>query len=215
MKRILAALILFAASTAWAFDVPVRWPDGRIREGWPKRIGAVQNPTPETCEAEGYELVGVAEVAAQEAADAAAQAQAEEAAAAYADPQPAVFVPRFSGSITNVVGLSQILVDDATDEPVVLDETGSPEHTIAQKEAQNAERGAARAAWLAAMIKLKTSVTGNVADATAIAPLAGGFTAAENRATVNDLRRELIDLTKDVRALRRQLAKYGKLDDEQ
>ena len=73
MKRILAALILFAATSALAFDVPVLYPDGRIREGWPKRIGAVQNPTPETCEAEGYELVGVAEVAAQEAADAAAQ----------------------------------------------------------------------------------------------------------------------------------------------
>ena len=145
MKRILAALILFAATSALAFDVPVLYPDGRIREGWPKRIGAVHNPTRETCEAEGYALATAGQIEAQEAADAADQAQAEAdaaEAAQYADPEPAVFAPRFRGSITNVVGLSQILVDD---------ETGSPEHTTKQKDDQNAAAKADRAAAKAAV----------------------------------------------------------------
>ena len=72
-------------------------------------------------------------------------------AAQYADVQPAVFVPRFKGSLTNVVGLSQQFVDDDTGESVFVDETGSPEHTQAQKEAQHAARKAQRAAALAAV----------------------------------------------------------------
>ena len=154
MKRILAGLILFAATSALAFDVPVLYPDGRIREGWPKRIGAVHNPTRETCEAEGYALATAGQIEAQEAADAADQAQAEAdaaEAAQYADPEPAVFAPRFRGSITNVVGLSQILVDDETGLPVALDETGSPEHTTKQKDDQNAAAKADRAAAKAAV----------------------------------------------------------------
>ena len=89
MKLKIAAVLLFAAATwAMAFDVPVRWPDGRIREGYPKRIGAVVNPTPETCAANGYPLATKAEVEAQDKADAKAdadalaQAQAAEAAIA-------------------------------------------------------------------------------------------------------------------------------------
>ena len=60
---------------------------------------------------------------------------AAEDAALYADPQPAVFVPRISGTITNVVGESQVFVDD-TGEVFAVDETGSPEHTLKQKQAQ-------------------------------------------------------------------------------
>lgn len=45
------------------------------------------------------------------------------------------------------------------------------------------------------------------ADARAIAALSNSFTAAQNRATVNDLRRELIDLVVEVRRLRKQLSR--------
>ena len=88
----------------------------------------------------------------KELADRAAEKAAEqEAAAQYADVQPAVYVPRFKGALTNVVGLSQIMVDDDTDETVATDETGSPEHTQAQKQAQHDARKAERAASLAAV----------------------------------------------------------------
>ena len=87
------------------------------------------------------------EIAARDAADAAAQAKD----APYVDVRPAVYVPRFKGSLTNVVGLSQAFVDDDTDEAVFADETGSPEHTQAEKQAQHDARKAARAAALAAV----------------------------------------------------------------
>ena len=82
------------------------------------------------------------EIADYGAAAAAAQAEAE----AYADPEPAVFVPRVDGSVTNVVGVSQIFIDAQTGAAFGVDETGSPEHTLAQKEAQNAKREALKAA---------------------------------------------------------------------
>ena len=81
MKRILIAVIVATAYSAWAFDVPVRYPDGRIREGWPALIGAVHNPTPETCAEAGYALATAAEVDAQESADVTAQALAKAEAA--------------------------------------------------------------------------------------------------------------------------------------
>lgn len=84
-KWTIAILAMLACGlSASAFDVPVRYPDGRIREGWPTRIGAVQNPTPETCEAAGYALATAQQVEAQAQADAAAQAQADAEAAAQA-----------------------------------------------------------------------------------------------------------------------------------
>jgi len=141
MKRIHAVVIFLAvASAALAFDVPVRWPDGRIREGYPARIGAVVNPSSETCASNGYAPASPAEVEAQEQADALAKAEAAAQAAQYADPQPAVFVPRVAGTITNIVGQSQVFVDGETGEVFALDETGSPEKTLAQKQAQNAAR---------------------------------------------------------------------------
>ena len=57
---------------------------------------------------------------------------------------------------------------------------------------------------------LKGSLATNNIDAKAIAALTNGFTAAENRATVNALRRELIDLINDVQALRRAQAQTVK-----
>lgn len=83
-------------------------------------------------------------------------------AAQYADPQPTVFLPRFSGDITNVVGLSQALVDADTGEIVAVDETGSPEHTLAQKQAQaNARKAKVAAAKVA---KGKGNGLGALAD---------------------------------------------------
>lgn len=87
------------------------------------------------------------ELAARAAEKAAEQASASQ----YADVQPAVYVPRIKGTLTNVVGLSQQFVDDDTGESVFVDETGSPEHTQSQKEAQHAARKAERAAALAAV----------------------------------------------------------------
>lgn len=84
MKMIVAIACLSAATAVWAFDVPVRQPDGRIVEGWPKRVGAVVNPTPETCEAAGYSLATPAQVDAQELADAEDRGKADAANAALA-----------------------------------------------------------------------------------------------------------------------------------
>ena len=92
--------------------------------------------------------------------DAEAQAQAE--AAQYADVQPAVYVPRFKGTLSNVVGLSQEFVDDDTGESVFVDETGSPEHTQAEKQAQHDARKAQRAA--AAQAVENASKNGKVND---------------------------------------------------
>ena len=87
------------------------------------------------------------EIASRDAADAAAQAKE----APYVDVQPAVYLPRFKGSLTNVVGLSKEFVDDDTGESVFVDETGSPEHTQEQKQAQHDARKAERTAAAAAV----------------------------------------------------------------
>ena len=86
-------------------------------------------------------------------------------AAAYADMQPAVYVPRFKGALTNLVGLSQEFVDDDTGESVFVDETGSPEHSQSQKEAQHAARKAERAAALAAVENAKNGKVNERLDA--------------------------------------------------
>lgn len=83
----------------------------------------------------------------QEQADwQAAQDAAAQDAEQYADPQPAVFAPRVDSTLTNILGESQILVDAETGAVFALDETGSPEHTMAQKQAQNAARETKKAA---------------------------------------------------------------------
>lgn len=88
MKSMLSAIVIAFAISASAFDVPVHYPDGRIREGYPPRIGAVVNPSPATCAEAGYLPATSAEVAAQEAEDAAAEAAAHaEAEAAASLPQ--------------------------------------------------------------------------------------------------------------------------------
>lgn len=90
------------------------------------------------------------------AAERASAAEAQATAAQYADPQPAVFVPRVSGSITNIVGTSQVFADADTGELFSLDETGSPEHTHAKKEAQKAARDQKKASLKAAVSAAKT-----------------------------------------------------------
>jgi hypothetical protein len=145
MKKNIAALILFAAATwAMAFDVPVRWPDGRIREGYPKRIGAVVNPTPETCAANGYPLATKAEVEAQDKADAKADADAQAQAAQYAFPSPEVVVPVLDANGERT-GTARLLVD-AAGQIVVVTDTASPQRTAAVQIAEfKAKRDAAAA----------------------------------------------------------------------
>ena len=146
MKRLIAAVILAAATCATAFDVPVRWPDGRIREGWPKSIGALQNPTPATCEAEGYALVGEAEVAAQEQADAAAQAQAEAEAAAQ-DSLPAVFPNGIA--VLDDDGHHVELLPTGDGLPVIGAQVSNSPLTPEERAVMKAEREAMRAVLIA------------------------------------------------------------------
>ena len=152
MKRMLAAITVIISCAT-----------GHAGMWWTNSItGAVApQPTYRTADAvgapagyfmePGWQLFDLAQQAAHDAAQAAAQSEAEKQAAQYADVQPAVHVPRFKGTLTNVVGLSQQFVDDDTDESVFVDETGSPEHTQAQKQAQHDARKAERAAALSAV----------------------------------------------------------------
>ena len=57
---------------------------------------------------------------------------------------------------------------------------------------------------------VKSSLSTNEADAKAIVALTNGFTAAETRAAVNSLRRELIDLIADVQVMRREQSRQAK-----
>ena len=151
MQRIIAiALFLAAAASAQA-----RWwtneLTGAIAPNPTYRPANAINAPPDYFLEPGWTEFTLSQQAELDAFHAAAAAQAAAEAAQYADPQPAVFLPRFSGDITNVVGLSQALVDDATDEIVAVDETGSPEHTLAQKREQNAARKAKQANAIAAI----------------------------------------------------------------
>ena len=132
---ILALICLAAFSTA----APVKMPDGAIGEP-PVMLatpaGTFQNPPAATLAAAGYPLATASEIAADAQAKADAAAAYAANLALYADPQPAVFVPRVGATITEIVGQSQIFVDSATSELFAVDETGSPEHTLAQKQKQ-------------------------------------------------------------------------------
>ena len=71
-----------------------------------------------------------------------------------------------------------------------------------------------KAAWKADLQTLRGSIATNVNDCRSISSLTNNFTASQCKTTVNDLRKELIDLAQDVKGLRKQLARYGKLNDE-
>ena len=111
--------------------------------------------------------MSAAERQAVDDSEAQAQAEAEAQAALYADPAPVVFVPRVDSTLTNVVGESQVFADSATGDLFAVDETGSPEHTLAQKQAQ----ANARKAKVAAAKKAKAKGNGVPALAERVAAL--------------------------------------------
>ena len=140
MRIAIIAVWIVSATSALAAPQAV-WNDGTTRSYWPSIIAwpdgrVTVGANVEQCiEAGLARLETEAEWTAREAAEAQAAQEAAEQAALYVDPQPAVFVPRVSGTLTNVVGESQVFVDD-TGEVFAVDETGSPEHTLKQKQAQ-------------------------------------------------------------------------------
>lgn len=212
MKKLIAvAVLLFAAASfgqykntiTGAFNAPL--PDPLLTSQGYKSPPSMAD----------YEAAGWVALTSQDYADIAAQQAAIESnAALYADPQPAVFLPRISGSLTNIVGLSQAFVDDATDEVVVVDETGSPEKTLAQKQAQRDAQKTERVSWSNMNITVKASVSNAIVDAGAIAKLTNNYTSAQCKTTVNDLVKEHEDLAKELQAVRRLIAKYAKEDDQ-
>ena len=175
MKRLLATIAIFAAGNAIAASC---WMDTNKRNvlwiGRPDKIevgnviyvgpsddllaaaGWVQMSY-EDCVPEdrvwGWEPEAWARKMTQEEMEArdAEQAEAEAQASQYADTQPANYAPRVSGSLTNKVGESQLFVDDDTGEVFAVDETGSPEHTVEQKQAQRAAQKSARFATISAI----------------------------------------------------------------
>ena len=176
MKRLLAIIALFAAGNALAATC---WMDTiNRRVNWFSRPDSVTIDgvtyssyiTDDMLAAGGWVEVTYDECAASdrawgwdpqawarpmtqselEARDAEKAAE-QTAASQYADVQPANYAPRVSGSLTNKVGDSQLFVDDDTGEVFAVDETGSPEHTVEQKQAQRAARKAKRAAAAAAI----------------------------------------------------------------
>jgi len=208
------AVALFFAFCLTAAAEPM-WIDGRVVMEWPTRIYnadgfPTDNPTRDDLIAAGHRPATAEELQAD--ADALAVAQAQKSQ--YADPQPAVFLPRIIGSLTNIVGISQAFIDDATDELVAVDETGSPEHTQSQKQAQHDAQKTGKLSWSNLNLEVKASISNTVESAKAIARLTNNFTAAQNRTTINALIVNHEQLTKDVRELRRLLAKYAKEDDQ-
>lgn len=154
-----------------------------------------------------------AEMAARDEADAAAASNAAAQAALPATFATGIAVTNsashwveFIPDGTSVV--AQTLAVQISQSPL------TPEQRNAMRAAALASEQEARAAWLAAMAVLKTNLKVAVSDSQAISALTSNFTSAQCRATVNDIRRELVDLAQEVKALRKQLAKYGKLDDE-
>ena len=144
MRIAIIAVWIVSATSALAAPQAV-WKDGTTRSYWPSIIAwpdgrvTVGANVAQCIAAGAARWETEAEWTAREAAEAQAAQEAAEQAALYVDPQPAVFVPRVSGTITNVVGESQVFVDD-TGEVFAVDETGSPEHTLAQKAAQDSAR---------------------------------------------------------------------------
>ena len=152
MNNKLSALVFLAsASIAFALDpsAPVVREVGGVAVQTAERIPAVFGSTYPYDNAgdEAWARDGWRNRTPQELADEAeAAALAASVSAQYADPQPAVFVPRVGATITEIVGQSQIFVDSATSELFAVDETGSPEHTLAQKQKQADARKAKVAA---------------------------------------------------------------------
>jgi|GEM_PF-5857188 hypothetical protein len=151
MKLSVCVLIQLLAASAFAGEMWTNVLTGAVAPQPSRRPADAVNAPAGWFDEPGWQKFDLQQQADWDAKEA-AKAEADAAAAAqYADVQPAVMVPRFKGSLTNVVGLSQQFVDDETGEAVYVDETGSPEHTQAEKEAQHAARKAARAAAAAAI----------------------------------------------------------------
>ena len=144
-KWIVIAIVAFISTSVSAATWVIS-PNGTWLTDWPKDLKgdgwSTTQATREQCEAAGYREATAEEIIAKEVMDAAIAAEVEQ----YNDTQPAVFVPRVDGSLTNVVGVSQEFVDDETNESFFVDETGSPEHTQAEKVAQFEAWKAGRAA---------------------------------------------------------------------
>jgi len=203
MKNALAATILLIAAT-WS-QAQVVAPDGAWQPSWPTKIvlpdRTINNPTRAECEANGYREVTQLELDDKAIADAIAASNA----LVYADTQPIVFVPRISGSLTNVVGESQVFADDETDELFVTDETGSPEHTLAQKQAQRDEQKATRTACRTMNGELKDSIAANIEAAKALSWT--NQTAGAQADQIKELRRLVIQIMRDQQTARRMAAK--------
>ena len=129
MKIAAALIVALSCATASAQNMWTNVQTGAVAPQPSRRPADAVNVSDEWFIMPGWQKFDLKQQAAWDAAESAKAETAAAAAEQYADPQPAVFAPRFRGSITNVVGLSQILVDDETGLPVALDETGSPEHT--------------------------------------------------------------------------------------
>jgi hypothetical protein len=73
-----------------------------------------------------------------------------------------------------------------------------------------ASASSSKSTWRTDMQTFRGSVSTNIADVQAIAALPAGFTAAQNRATVNALRSELIDAFREINQLRKLLRQYAR-----
>ena len=158
MKTLLALLLLTAtiasAGTVWtdSSHTPIQRPTKTAITQWPSDAdlnasGLFEVQCPDDLAQRFWDWDGnkfvsksAQDIGAIEAAEAAAQAEAE----AYASTQPTVLIPRISGTLSNVVGTTQVLFNEDTGLPVFLDETGSPKHSNAQKDAQWKKQEAAK-----------------------------------------------------------------------
>ena len=159
MKKALVIFLLISMASCSCCMAQVIGPDGAWLSTFPARLDNTISPTADMLAAAGYRLATAEEIAARDAQAVAEQNAIQEQAALYADPEPTVFVPRYDGDLSNVVGQSQILVDADTGEVVAVDETGSPEHTKDQKQAQLDARNAKKAASTEAIRAAKEAKT--------------------------------------------------------
>lgn len=148
------------------------------------------------------------ELAARAAEEAAAIAEAEEAALTPVDFPNGIALP----AQTSGAPYFGVLAD--SDGDLVTFEAHASPYDDALAKSNLTAALTAKAAWKADLRALRDSIATNVNDAKAIVALTNNFTAAQCKTTVNDLRKELIDLAKDVKDLRKQLARYGRLNDE-
>ncbi len=214
MKNIALLVIGLALS---ARGQQVVGPHGEWQTGWPTALvgpnWATVNATPEQAQAAGWRLATEQEIAARAAADAAAASNEAALASLPATFQTGIAVTNSAGNWvefvpdgTNVV--ASTLAVQISQSPL------DPATRKAMRDAALATNAATMAQWRLDMQALRDSIATNRVDAKAIAALTNNFTSAQCKQTVNDLRRELIDFSADVKALRKQLARYGKLDDE-